>query len=135
MNHFREARLKAKLSQKAAAISVGVKSPSMSDWETGKSNPSIENLIAMSNLYNVSIDYLLGNTDADSIAPAAASSNTSQKQPVNRDELLGSLVEQVTSLPTSHLIQMKGYLDGLKASQGSSAPASSDHPSTDPTDP
>ena len=35
-NRFKEARLRAGLSQKTAAISLGVRPPSMSDWESGK---------------------------------------------------------------------------------------------------
>lgn len=60
MTRYRECRERAGLSQKAAAISLGVKAPSMSDWENGKSQPSIEHLIAMAKLYGVSVDFLLG---------------------------------------------------------------------------
>ena len=48
------------LSQKYVAVSLGVKPPSVHEWETGKSNPSIENLISLCRLFDVSADELLG---------------------------------------------------------------------------
>lgn len=65
MNTFRMHRLSAGLSQKQAALEIGVKQPSMCAWETGKAYPTYENLLAMAQLYNVSVDALVG-------APAAA---------------------------------------------------------------
>ena len=69
MNRYREARIKAGLSQKAAAISLGVKSPSMSDWESGKSKPTHTHLVAMAALYNTTTDYLTGASDTEKKHP------------------------------------------------------------------
>ena len=63
MYKFKECRQKAGLSQKAAALSLHVKPPSISDWENGKTNPTIDNLVKMSQLYQVPIDQLLGVTN------------------------------------------------------------------------
>lgn len=60
MYRFKECREAARISQKAAAISLGVSAPSMSAWENGKNGPTIENLVAMAKLYGVSTDDLLG---------------------------------------------------------------------------
>lgn len=46
--------------QKYVAISLGVKAPSVSDWENGKTNPTLENLISLAKLLEVSTDMLLG---------------------------------------------------------------------------
>lgn len=62
MYKFKECRQQAGLSQKAAALSLHVKPPSISDWENGKTNPTIDNLIKMAQLYQVTIDQLLGVT-------------------------------------------------------------------------
>ena len=64
MNRIRETREGKGLSQKQVAIEVGVKSPSVSNWESGKTTPTPENYIAMARLFNVSVDYLLGRDDA-----------------------------------------------------------------------
>lgn len=60
MYRFRECREQAQLTQKYVAISLGIKPPSVSDWEKGNTKPTIENLISMAKLYHVSVDYLLG---------------------------------------------------------------------------
>jgi len=57
---FREAREARGMSQKFVAISLGVKPPNVSRWEAGVTYPSIENLVALSKLYGVTVDYLLG---------------------------------------------------------------------------
>ena len=62
MYPFRECRERAGLSQKAAALSLHVKPPSVSDWETGKTKPTIENLLNMADLYKTNLNVLLGRT-------------------------------------------------------------------------
>lgn len=65
-NKFKEARIKAGLKTNEAAEKLGVSQPTLSGWERGVKNPTLDNLILMSNLYGVSIDYLL---DRVSISP------------------------------------------------------------------
>lgn len=60
MYRFKECREAKGFSQKFVALSLGVKPPSISDWENGKTKPTIENLIALSDLLQVSCDELLG---------------------------------------------------------------------------
>ena len=61
MKNIRIAREKRGLSQKQVAITLGVSAPAVSDWESGKKTPSSENLLKLSALLDVSIDYLLEN--------------------------------------------------------------------------
>lgn len=63
MYRFKECREAKGFSQKFVALSLGVKPPSISDWEKGKTKPTIENLIALSDLLQVSCDELLGKTN------------------------------------------------------------------------
>ena len=72
MNRFREWREARGFSQKFVAVSLGVKAPSVSDWESGKTNPTLDNLIALSKLLGVTCDQLL--TD-DTPPPAIGSSD------------------------------------------------------------
>lgn len=60
MNRFRECREASGLTQKYVALTLGVKGPSVSNWESGKTTPTTENVAALAKLYNVSVDYLLG---------------------------------------------------------------------------
>ena len=56
---LKNAREKAGLSQKDVAEALNISRQSVSKWETGKAYPDIDNLIILSELYNVSVDYLI----------------------------------------------------------------------------
>ena len=49
--------------QKQIADMLGVKIVSVQRFEYGTSRPSLENLIALAEFYNVSLDYLVGRSD------------------------------------------------------------------------
>lgn len=57
---LKELRLKSKLSQKQVADRLNSSTSSISGYETGVKTPSAEQLLALSYLYNCSVDYLLG---------------------------------------------------------------------------
>ena len=59
-------RKKHRLSQKDVAIALGTSASIISGYETGERSPSLENLIALSKLYNCSTDYLLGKEESSS---------------------------------------------------------------------
>lgn len=56
-------RKEAGLTQKNIADHFNIKQPTYAQWEQGKRNPSDETLKRFSEFFNVSIDYLVGNTD------------------------------------------------------------------------
>ena len=58
---LQEIRKQNKLSQETLAEKLGVSRQAISKWERGESAPDTENLIALSRIYGVSIDELLGN--------------------------------------------------------------------------
>lgn len=58
---FKHYRQKANLTQKEAAKLIGVKDYQLGNYETNRSQPSLEILIKMSKAYSVSIDKMLGN--------------------------------------------------------------------------
>lgn len=60
MFQFKECREMRGYSQKYVAVSLGVKPPSVSDWEKGKTNPTLDNLVSLAQLLHVSTDMLLG---------------------------------------------------------------------------
>ena len=57
---FKHYRQKAGLTQKEAAELIGVKDYQLGNYETNRSQPSLEILIKMSKTYLVSIDKMLG---------------------------------------------------------------------------
>ncbi len=58
---FKQYRKQNGYTQAQLAVVLGIKQSSISDWENDISRPEYENLIALSKLYDESIDTLLGN--------------------------------------------------------------------------
>ena len=64
---LKEARLKINLTQEQVAEALGVSRQTVSNWETGKFYPDIVSVIKMSDLYEVSLDYLLKGKEAETM--------------------------------------------------------------------
>lgn len=62
---LKELRKQAKLTQVELAGKLGIVQSSYADWERGKKKPTQDNLIKIAQVLNVSVDYLLDNSDAD----------------------------------------------------------------------
>ena len=74
---FKEARTMNNLKAVEAAEKLGVATPTLSAWESEKKSPPLDTIIAMAKLYNVSVDYLVGNdiqTTVSSLNPIAKDS-------------------------------------------------------------
>lgn len=57
---IRELRKQAKLSQEIMAEKIGVSRQAITKWETGLGVPDIENLVAIADLFKLSLDELMG---------------------------------------------------------------------------
>ena len=51
------------LQQKEVADRLGVNPSAVTRWESGEKRPDLVNLVKLADLYNVSLDYLMGRTD------------------------------------------------------------------------
>ena len=71
MNRLKELRVEKGLNQKEVAKILGIAQPTLSGWETGRTQIDYDNLIKAADFYNVTIDYLLGRTDENAITSAA----------------------------------------------------------------
>ena len=58
-----ELRRREGLSQEQLADRLGVTRQSVSKWESGAAVPELSKLVALSDLFSVSVDYLVGLTD------------------------------------------------------------------------
>jgi transcriptional regulator with XRE-family HTH domain len=65
---LKEIRLFNNLTQQAIADILGVARASISKYEAGISEPTIDTLIKVAKYFDVSIDYLLGNSNIPSIS-------------------------------------------------------------------
>ena len=59
-NRIKKLRKQAKLSQQTLADQIGVFRNTISNWETGYSQISLENAKKVAEYFEVTIDYLLG---------------------------------------------------------------------------
>lgn len=59
--NLKKIREKNKITTNTLASAIKVKPYTITDWETGRSEPSIKNLIKLSQYFNVSVDFLIGN--------------------------------------------------------------------------
>ena len=66
---FKKYRERTGLTQNEAAKLIGVKGYQLANYETGRSEPSIDVLRAMSRVYNISIDLLVGNVKTNVSIP------------------------------------------------------------------
>ena len=101
-NRIRQCREKAGLSQKYVADALGVAAPSVSGWESGKTKPTMKNLISLAKLFNVPVEYI-ANTSEESVA----SVESSVLDPRLVDLLIG-----LTPLEREKAIS---YIEGLKS--------------------
>ena len=60
---LREHRTRCKMTQEFVAESLGVSRQAVSKWESGASDPSTANLLALAELYGVSVQELLENQE------------------------------------------------------------------------
>jgi len=67
--NLKDLRKNNELSQSEFAERLGLKFYTIGNWEQGRSEPSMDDLILISNTFNVSIDYLVGRTDDEYAVP------------------------------------------------------------------
>ncbi len=60
---LKELRLEKNITQEQLGKLVNMSKMAISHWEKGHSEPSIPQLILLSNYFEVSVDYLIGKTD------------------------------------------------------------------------
>lgn len=60
---LKELRKQAHLTQVELAGRLGIVQSSYADWERGKKKPTQDNLVKIAQVLNVSVDYLVGNSE------------------------------------------------------------------------
>lgn len=63
IKRLKELRMEKGLTQNALAQKLNMTQQTYSDYETGKTNPNVETLIALADILECSIDYLVGRAD------------------------------------------------------------------------
>ena len=89
-----ELRQEQGLSQEALAERLGVSRQAVSKWERGESSPDTDNLIALAELYGLSLDALVLGRDAPAPSQPATFSGT-DPEAENRKPIQQSLLEVI----------------------------------------
>lgn len=63
MNRIRELRIEKQITQVRLSIELEVSQEAVSAYEVGKHYPSVKSLLKLREIFNVSIDYILGVSD------------------------------------------------------------------------
>jgi len=100
--NLKEIRKKHKLTQTEVANFLNTSQQTYSDYEKEKTQPSIEMLIKLSQLFNTSIDNLIKENE-NNIIPG--------QRPIYQEELLNEIIE----LNQIECLKVKAYIEGLKA--------------------
>ena len=75
------------LSQERLADRLGVTRQSVSKWEGGAAMPELEKLVALSELFGVSVDYLVKDTIEEPEPPAASEGGSAAKLTEQMEEI------------------------------------------------
>lgn len=106
MNRLKELRLShGYKSQKELADFLYVNQTAVSQWERGVTMPSSPMLLKLSELYGVSIDYLLGRTDEKKPTPKEGGGPALNK----------SLVDRLVQLSPEEQEKVEAFVQGMIA--------------------
>lgn len=100
------------LSQEHLAEQLNVSRQSVSKWETGQSVPETEKLIGLSEIFNVTIDYLLKPSEIDEISIRTEILEKQQQQLVEKERKNDRVRFIVLSCLATYLIAFAIYIIG-----------------------
>ncbi len=119
---IREYRKANNMSQDELAEKLDVTRQSISLWETGQTQPTLENIVALSGLFHVSIDTLLktesGTPTSNETAPEVKESKTKLK--TNKALLIGILSGAAVALIAAVVLILSGIKPSAKKPEQSS---------------
>ena len=103
-------RISMKKTQEEIAKSAGFEQSLYAKWEADKSLPGAENLVKLANVFNCSVDYLLGREQEDGLIVIDDSSNA-------LSDVEQHIIEVFRLLTNRNKIKVVGYVDGIYAGQ------------------
>lgn len=102
VERLKSLRKQAQLTQAQVAEKLNISQQGYGDWERGVKKPTQENLIKIANLFNISLDDLLGNVKEDEVDLSevellfrtTSKGLTEEEQAVFKDELIQFMKER-----------------------------------------
>lgn len=80
MNRIAELRKEKHLNQVGLGLKLNVSQKMISSYERGTHQPSVDTLIEMAKIFNVSVDYIIGNSNIKTPAEKFSKSGLTQKE-------------------------------------------------------
>lgn len=103
MKNLKEIRENKKITQIKLSVDIEVSQELISQYELGKTKPTVENLIKLANYFNCSTDYLLERTNIPSQI----------KLIDKKDAEIANIIEQYNSLSNENKKHLISYLNHL----------------------
>lgn len=110
MTRLKECRLRSGLTLQEVANMAGVSNASISHYEMGRRLPDVQMLKRLSEIYNVSIPYIMGVDDG-----ATPENQTQSKEKSELEKINMEAYEIVKDLPDEQLAIVRAFVAGLKA--------------------
>ena len=85
-DNIKNYRKESNMSQDDLAEKLGVSRQSISLWETGQTQPTIDNIIALAKIFNISSDMLLGSSDIVNISQDKEPKNQKPENQKTKDK-------------------------------------------------
>ena len=108
MIRLKELREEFSITQAQLAKEIGFAQNTISQWEKGYIEPSIEILIILANFFHVTVDYLIAKDDT-------VITNEKEIETVTAEER--ELLKEIRSLTSAQQSRVLGYIEGLKNKQ------------------
>lgn len=107
MNRLKELRLKhGYRTQQQLASVLFVNQTAVSQWERGVTVPSSTLLVKLSQMYGVSIDYILGNDDSEKEKPATVSGDGQAEKLAQALQGIGIEVDKLSDAEISRIARL-----------------------------
>ncbi len=97
-DNIRSYRKKNGLSQDELAAKVGVSRQSVSFWENGQTQPSIDNIIALTKIFHISSDMLLGNAESELVSQEVLHNGTQNDAPPKNRKTSAAIIATIVVL-------------------------------------
>lgn len=100
------------LTQEQLAEQLNVSRQSISKWESGQATPELEKVVAMSEIFDVTVDYLLKPSEIDELSVKTEILEKQQQQLLNRENRRNKLLRCVIYSLGVYLIFFVVYIIG-----------------------
>lgn len=86
-NRLKELRSELDITQRDLADKINSSKSKVSMWESGQRDPSTDDLLLISNIFDVSVDYLLGKTEIRKYSDSIIAFNTLDTEGLDDQEI------------------------------------------------